>query len=286
MTEVETRRRPGTRQPAGTLWRVVGASTRNAWADFAATFTPLSWTLGWLGRIVAQVIFYALIGQLLGSEEDMRYLYIGSAVMATAMETLLVVSTTTRERYSGTLPLLVAAPGPLWPVFLGRSVQWLPSGIATASVALFLLGPLFGVRFTLVSGVLAFLMLVLVAVTTYGYGLALAALVLRHMRLRNWATNLSYTLMMLVCGASVPLSFWPVWVQWIGQAFPLTHALEVIRGLEANDVVVAGPSVWLPMLGDVGISLATALGWYVVATVSLERLAANGRRNGSIEFAE
>lgn len=266
--------------PRGTTLRVIAASTRNAWADFAAAFTPLSWTLGWLGRIVAQVIFYALIGSLLGSADQVRYLYIGSAVLATAMETLLVVTTTTRERYSGTLPLLVASPVRLWPVFLGRSVQWLPSGIGTATVALFVVGPAFGVRFTLADGLAAFGALVLVAITTYGYGLALAALVLRYMRLRNWATNLSYTVMMLVCGVTVPIAFWPVGVQALGQVFPLTHALAAIRLLEE------GGSAPLAVLGHLGLAVGVALAWYVIAAFSLERLASTGRRDGSIEFAD
>lgn len=269
-----------TKAPRGTTARVVLASTRNAWADLGATFTPLSWTLGWLGRIIAQVVFYALIGSLLGSPERMRYLFIGSAVLATAMESLLVVSTTTRERYSGTLPLLVASPARLWPVFLGRSVQWLPSGVATATVALFAVGPAFGISFTLGTGFAAFGVLLLVAITTYGYGLALAAVVLRFMRLRNWATNLSYTVMMLVCGVMVPLTFWPAWVQWLAQVFPLTHTLEAIRILEDGS-----PSTGA-VLGHLGLSLLAALAWYAVGAFLLERLAATGRRDGTIEFAE
>ena len=282
MSETAARDRPDvpTTLPAGTSVRAALASTRNAWADFAAIYTPFTWIVGWLGRIVAQVIFFALIGNLLGSQEQVRYLYIGAAVTATAMEALLVVATTTRERYSGTLPLLVASPTRLWPVFLGRSVQWIPSGVATGAVALFVIGPLFGVTFALGPGVAAFGILVLVAVSTYGYALALAALVLRFMRLRNWATNLSYTLMMLVCGVTVPTAFWPVWVQAIGQVFPLTHALDAIRHLEAGDATAA--QVW----ADVGLSVVTALGWYVIGAASLERLASSGRRDGSIEFAD
>lgn len=268
------------RMPRGTVWRVALASTRNAFADFAATFTPVTWVLGWLGRIIAQVIFFALIGHLIGSDAQVRYLFIGSAVVATAMETLLVVSTTTRERYSGTLPLLVASPQRLWPVFLGRSVQWLPSGIATATVVLFLVGPAFGVRFSLVTGILAFFALGLVALTTYGFGLALAALALRFMRLRNWATNLSYTVMMLICGVMVPVGFWPLWVQIIANALPLTHALDVIRHLEAGDSVPG--HIWL----RIAVSVLVALVWFIVGAVSLELLAKNGRRNGTIEFAD
>lgn len=279
-TAASTETEVATTLPAGTTARVVLASTRNAWADFAAIYTPFTWTVGWLGRIVAQVIFFALIGNLLGSQAQVRYLYIGAAVTATAMEALLVVATTTRERYSGTLPLMVASPSRLWPVFLGRSVQWIPSGVATGAVALFVIGPAFGVTFSLGAGLAAFGVLVLVAVTTYGYALALAALVLRFMRLRNWATNLSYTLMMLVCGVTVPVTFWPLWVQVIGQAFPLTHALDAIRHLEAGGATTG------QVLADVGLSVVAGLVWYVIGAASLERLASSGRRDGTIEFAD
>lgn len=264
-----------------TWWRVLVAATANAWADLKVTFTPLTWTLGWLGRVVMQVIFFALIGQLLGSPDDVRFLFVGNAVMATAMEAMLVVASTTWERRAGTFPLLVAAPGPLWPVFVGRSLQWLPSGVATASVALFAVGPAFGVRWTLLEGVAAFALLILVALATYGFGLSVAAVVLRVMRIRNLASNLSYTFMMLVCGVVVPVTFWPAPVQIIAQGLPLTHALRGIRQLAAP--TPADPAV---VLLDAGIAVLVGAAWFVVAARLLTHLAESGRRDGSIEFSD
>lgn len=265
--------------PRLTWWHTLVVSTRTAFADLAATHTPASWMLGWLGRVLMQVIFFALIGVLLGDPAAVRYLFIGNAVLLTAMETMLVVASTTWERRAGTLPLLVAAPGRLWPVFVGRSVQWMPSGVATASVALFIVGPFFGVRFDALSGALTFLLLVLVALTTYGFGLTVSAVVLRFMTLRNWATNLSYTFMMLVCGVVVPVGFWPIPVQTIAQTIPLTHALAAIREL------IDAPT-GSHVLVHTGLAVLTGALWFIIAAALLEQLAESGRRTGAIEFAD
>lgn len=266
-----------------TALRIVRRSAANAWADLAVIYTPLTWTLGWLGRVVMQVVFFALVGVLLDSAQQVRFLFVGNAVMATAMEAMMCVASTTWERRTGTLPLLVAAPSRLWPVFVGRSLQWLPSGVATASVALFAVGPAFGIRWTLARGAAALLCLIVVSVTTYCFGLAVAAVVLAAMNLRNVVSNISYTGMMLICGVMVPVRFWPGWVQAIAQALPLTHGLSAIRTL-------ADPAPGGPVAGPVAVACAIALAvgvcWLGVAAVLLELLAASGRRTGSIEYAD
>jgi ABC-2 type transport system permease protein len=268
----------------GTPLRVLRYSAANALADLTLIYTPLTWTLGWLGRVVLQVVFFALVGVLLDSPEDLRFLFVGNAVMATAMEAMMCVASTTWERRAGTLPLLVAAPSRLWPVFVGRSLQWLPSGVATASVALFAVGPAFGLQWTIGSAVGAFGCLIVVAVTTYCVGLAVAAVVLAAMDLRNIAGNVSYIAMMLLCGVMVPVPFWPGWVQALAQGLPLTRALAAIRTLAGPAQV--GPALAGTVVRDCLLALAVGTGWLVLAAVLLERLAQSGRRTGSIEFAD
>lgn len=263
--------------------RVLRFSSVNAWADMWVMYSPLSWSLGWLGRVVMQVVFFATIALLLGSPDTMRFLYVGNAVMLTAMEVMFCVSSTTWERHQGTLPLLVAAPSRLWPVFVGRSVQWLPSGVATASVALFLIGPLFGLTWTAARAVLAFGCLLVVAVGTYCVGLALGTVVLAMTSMRNVVGNVAYTLMMLICGVMVPVAFWPTWVQAVAQAIPLTHALDAVRTLSETP---AGHSIGAAVATDVVVALGAGAIWLLVAAFLMERLATTGRRTGSIEFAE
>jgi ABC-2 type transport system permease protein len=264
------------------LW-LLRASAANAWADMWVLYSPLTWTLGWVSRVLAQVTFFALIGLLLDSPDALRYLFIGNAAMVTAVEALISVATTTWERRQGTLPLLVAAPSRLWPVFVGRSIQWVVTGVLTSSIALFGLGPAFGVTWTPARAAAAFATLVVAAVSTYLFALVLGALVLAATDLRNLVANLAQVTMMLTCGVMVPVSFWPGWVQTVAQALPLTHALRAIRAL-------ADAPPGAPLAGEVAAGVLAALGvgaaWLVVAALLLERLASAGRRTGSIEFAD
>jgi ABC-2 type transport system permease protein len=263
--------------------RVLRYSAGNAWADMWVIFSPLTWSLGWVSRVLVQVVFFALIGLLLDSDDAVRYLFIGNAVMITAMEATMSVTTTTWERRQGTMPLLVAAPTRLWPVFVGRGVQWLPTGVITASVALFGLGPAFGVEWTLARALTVFGCLIAVAVATYCFALLLSAIVLTVMDLHNIVSNLAQAITMLIAGVMVPVTFWPGWVQGAAQALPLTHGLAAIR-------TVVDASTVASIAGDVTAGLVFTIGvgacWLLSAALLLEYLAAAGRRSGSIEFAE
>lgn len=262
------------------LWRIIGAAMRTAWADLRTTYTPLTWSVGWLGRIVMQVAFFALIGLLLDDADAVVYLFVGQAVMACVVEVFMSVASTTWERAIGTLALLVSAPGELWPVFVGRSVQWLPSGIATASVALFAVGPFFGVSWTLPAALAAFGVLVLTAVSMYPVALCVASVVLRGPRWRNVASNVSHVLVMLISGVTVPTLIWPGWVQVVGQGLPITHGLAVIRDLQAAAASVG------PALAGAAWTAGLGLVWFVLAGVGFTMFGEAGRRDGSIDLQE
>lgn len=268
--------------------RVIRYSAANAWAELWVLYSPLTWATARLGRVLMQVIFFALIDLLLDSPETVRFLFVGNAMLFACLEPLISVASSTWERRQGTLPLLVAAPARLWPVFVGRSVEWVPTGIITATVALFALSPVFGVTWTPARALSAFASIVVVAVSTYLLALALGALVLAAMGLRNIVSNVTSTVMMLVCGVMVPLPFWPAWVQALAQVFPLTHGLSVARSLAgvpggggAGEHLAAAP-----VAGRLALALGVGLCWLLTAALLRERLAAVGRRTGTIEFAD
>lgn len=169
-------------------------------ADFGTMYTWRSWTVGWLSRVLAQVAFFALIGRLLDSPETVRYLLIGNAVLIAVLESAFVVAGTTWERRAGTLPLLIAAPTSPVVVFCGRSVQWLASGTASASIALLVLAPMFGIALPMPDALLAIPLIGLVSVSAYCIGLVLAGVVLRAMELRNVVGNVIWMGIALLAG--------------------------------------------------------------------------------------
>ena len=70
--------------------RILRHSVASGFADYSVMYTPLTWTFGWMARVLCQVAFFALIGRLLGSDEITRYLLIGNAVMFVVIEACFV----------------------------------------------------------------------------------------------------------------------------------------------------------------------------------------------------
>jgi ABC-2 type transport system permease protein len=248
-------------------------------ADFSVMYTWRTWTVGWLSRVLCQVAFFALIGRLLDSPDTVRYLLIGNAVLIAVLESAFVVAGTTWERRAGTLPLLIAAPTTPVVVFCGRSVQWLASGTTSASIALLVLAPLFGIRLPMPGALLAVPLIGLVSVSAYCFGLVLAGVVLRAMELRNVVGNVIWMGIALLAGAQVPVNFWPGWAQLLSSVLPARHGLAGIRTLLDGGALST-------VAGHAGLEIAVALGWLTVAALTFRHLAEQGRRTGAIEFAD
>jgi ABC-2 type transport system permease protein len=257
---------------------VVRYSAANAWADFRASYTWWSWTFGWLGRMLAQVTFFAFVGILLGSPEQLRYLVVGNAVMTCVVESMSVVASSSRERSEGTLPLLSAAPARLGWVFLGRSVQWPISGSLTSLVSLLVLAPAFGVRWTLAQVPALVALVLLTALTTYAVGLFLSPFVLTASGARNIVSNAAYLLMMAICGVQVPVSFWPGWVQGLAETLPLTHSLAAVR-----EIAAGGPAA--TVLSQAGLAAVCGIAWLAAALLAFRWLEEHARRHNGFDFS-
>ncbi|GAB2942232.1 ABC transporter permease [Streptomyces heilongjiangensis] len=251
----------------------------NAVADFKATYTWRSWSFGWLGRMLAQVLFFTGLGGMLDHPGAVRYLALGNALMTCVVDTMAVVATTSGERRAGTLSLLVASPAdPMW-VFAGRSLHWPVSGFATASVALFGLGPFFGVTWAAAQVPLVLLLIALTALGTYCVGLFLAVLVINVPRLRNVVSNCAYLAMMAFCGVQVPVDFWPRAVGAVVQAVPLTHTLRALRAVSDNRPAAE-------VFGPVVPAVLTAGCWLLAAVVTFRWLVAvPARRAGTLDLS-
>jgi ABC-2 type transport system permease protein len=259
-----------------TALRYAGISALN---DLSAIYTWKTWTFGWLSRVLCQVAFFAVIGRLLGSPETTHYLLIGNAVVIAVMESAFVNASSSWERGLGTLPLLVAAPTNLFVVFVGRSIQWIISGVACSTIALYALAPLFGVPLHWPTALLAVPLIILVSLSSYCLALTLAGLVLRAPMVRNIVGNLTWWTVALVGGVQVPTDFWPSWVRVTGTVLPLTHGLDGVR------TALAGGSV-LRIGRDALLEVAVGGLWLIVAALSFRWLAEGGRKTGTIEFGE
>lgn len=261
----------------GTTLRILGYAVRSGLSDYGAAFTVRTWFLGWYSRILAQVLFFATIGSLLGRSHT-RYLLIGNAVFLMTLHGLLTTASTTWERDYGTMPLLVAAPVPAPLVLAGRSLFWVPQGFACALGSLVLIGLPLHISLPVVRLLQCLPMLLLIGLSSYCLGLFLGALVLSNNDLRNVVSNAATTMMMAVCGVDVPLSVLPVPVRSVSDVLPLTHGLRAVR--QTLDGGPAGAALW-----QLALEAATGVGWLLVALAVLRWLESRSRRDGRIVFS-
>ena len=173
-----------------------------------------------------------------GDPDSLVYAGLGAAVMGIWTATSVAAgSALQRERWYGTLEILVAAPAHF-------SVILLPIGLATATIGLYCMATtlafgwlVFGIDIHLEDPI-AFVLAVpatLLSIGALGFLIAVA-----FARYRNaWALGaVSEYPVWLVCGFLVPLAFLPDWVR------PISWGLAPTWGMRAIRAAANGGSPW------------------------------------------
>ena len=262
------------RQPV----RVLRYAALSGFQDFGSTWTIWTWAFGLFLRMMTQVAFFASIGRLLGSDEQVEYLFVGNAVAAAAVGCLTAATSTTWERGAGTLPLLVASPTSPLLVLMGRSTFFIANGLAFSVGALLLLPPMFDVSIPWARMPAVVAIVALTAVTTYFASTFLGGLVLNATSARRTVPQVARMVFLTFCGVSVPRAVFPVPVRRLAGFLPVTHGLDAIRGL-----LDQAPAA--TVLGDIALEALVGAGWLALALLTFKRLADAGRRDGSIVFS-
>lgn len=256
--------------------RITGHAARVGFEDTRAQYTWLSWTFGWMVRATAQVLFFAAMGLLLGGGDLILFAFLGNVAAMTALHGMAVGPDTAWERGLGTLPLLVAAPGSMLPVFAGRSAFYIAQGVGEGTLIFALLAPFIGF-----SGQWWWVppSLLVVSLGSYGLGLFLAACAIRRPRIGNILFNMAFWGVVAIGGVNVPSTVFPEAVQRIASILPLHHALLGFRELVATGLSIA-------VLREFGTELLIGAAWFLAALVAFRVFAESGRRDGTIDLAE
>ncbi|MAS13798.1 MAG: mannose-1-phosphate guanyltransferase [Nitratireductor sp.] len=135
----------------------------------------------------------------------------------------------TRERERGTMENLLAMPASPLEIMLGKVLPYLVVGAVQVAVILGAAKALFGVPFIgslwlLLTAVLVFVL----ALVLLGYTISTVA------RTQMQAMQLTFFFFLpsiLLSGFMFPFRGMPGWAQWLGETFPLTHFLRVIRAI-------------------------------------------------------
>ena len=222
-------------------------------------------------------LFFATVAFFLfreGSPHALLYASLGASVMGIWSATSTAAgSALQRERWQGTLELLVAAPAHF-------SLVLLPVTIAMSTIGLYSMGTtllwgrvLFGIDVSIVHPAL-FIAAVVATITSIGMlGFLLAVSFVRYRT--AWALgNLLEYPVWLICGFLVPLSLFPGWVR------PISWALAPTWGMRAIREAALGGSP----LPDLGVCLALGAGYTLVGVLVVETLLASARARATVSL--
>jgi ABC-2 type transport system permease protein len=150
----------------------------------------------------------------------------------------------TRETERGTMENLLAMPVRPVEVMLAKIVPYIAIGYVQVVLIMAIAALVFGLP---IRGSIPLLTLALglFIASNLALGVTFSTIARNQMQAIQMA---QFTLLpsFLLSGFMFPFKGMPVWAQWAGELFPITHALRIVRGvlLKGNGLVAIAPELW------------------------------------------
>ncbi|MFV0292327.1 MAG: ABC transporter permease [Paracoccus sp. (in: a-proteobacteria)] len=183
--------------------------------------------MGWLIKIQ----YHKIVAWIYNPEGITQY-NIVPGLLGVILQMILVMMTSmalTRETERGTMENLLAMPATPLEIMLGKIIPYMAVGAVQVLVVLVAARSLFGVPSIGSLGLLtAGTVIFVLALVILGYLVSTLA------RTQMQAMQLTFFIFLpsiMLSGFMFPFRGMPGWVQALGEAFPLTHFLRLIRGI-------------------------------------------------------
>jgi ABC-2 type transport system permease protein len=165
-------------------------------------------------------------------------------VIMTMTMVMMTAFAMTRERERGTFENLLATPATPLEVMTGKIVPYIAVGFVQAAIILGAAKVLFDVPM-LGSGTLLFACLTLYIAALLSLGFTISTIARSQLQAMQM-TFFFFLPSMLLSGFMFPFRGMPGWAQSLGEVFPLTHFLRIVRGvlLKGNGAAETWPHVW------------------------------------------
>jgi ABC-2 type transport system permease protein len=222
-------------------------------------------------------LFFATVAFFMyraGSPQALLYASLGASVMGIWGATSTAAGAALqRERWHGTLELLVAAPAPFALVLLPVTIAMASIGLYSMATTLFWGWALFGIDVHIHHWLLFCLA---VPATVISIGMCGFLIAVSFVRYRTaWALgNLLEYPVWLICGFLVPLSLFPGWVRPISWALAPTWGMSAIR-----ESALGGTP-----LPDLGMCLALGAGYTLVGVLVVEWFLESARARAALSL--
>jgi ABC-2 type transport system permease protein len=167
----------------------------------------------------------------------------------------------TRETERGNMENLLTMPARPWEVMAGKIIPYIGVGIVQTAIVLLASTFVFGVPF-LGSVWLLSVGVGLFIIANLAVGFTFSTVARTQMQAMQM-TFFFFLPSLMLSGFMFPFRGMPDWAQWIGQIFPLTHFLRVVRGvmLKGSDFGAMWPNIW-PMLIFIAVATTIAMARY------------------------
>ena len=233
--------------------------------------------VGFIGQIVASALAHDLKGQwaplnqgdppvnivihrMYNPEGISQYNIVPGLLGVILTMTMIMITSIamTRETERGNMENLLAMPARPWEVMIGKIVPYVGVGIVQTLIVLAAAYYIFQVPFIGSVWLLA-LGVSLFIVANLAVGFTFSTIARTQMQAMQM-TFFFFLPSMLLSGFMFPFRGMPDWAQWIGEVFPLTHFLRIVRGvmLKGADWAAIWPSVW-PMVVFLAAATAVAM---------------------------
>ena len=150
----------------------------------------------------------------------------------------------TRETERGTMENLLAMPVRPIEVMLAKVVPYIGIGYVQVLLIVAIAVAVFGLPVRGSLALLAFALGLFIA-SNLALGITFSTIARNQMQAIQMA---QFTLLpsFILSGFMFPFKGMPVWAQWTGELFPITHALRIVRGvlLKGNGLAEIVPDLW------------------------------------------
>ena len=203
-----------------------------SWMSFRALFgwlNPMAYALIKIINPILQVVFFSILSQYVFKTNDITPWIIGNSILLCSKNAIYGVgSVLGNERNMGTLKLMIASPANKFCVFVGRGIMHIFDAMITVGVGLIVGWIWFGLSIPVDRLVIFVLALLISLYSAMGIGqlISCIGLVYRDVHL---FLNISEYMLMILTGASFPLSRLPSFMMAISRILPLTHGIQAAR---------------------------------------------------------